>query len=194
LQTVAGGWLNHPKKYRFRKGITTLKDTLQENAPSRDDSQIDEESVCNAAQAGNLLRVQEILATKPELATQDLTSNNEHQPIHFAAEEGHAEIVRVLLEAGADPLKGIYPHREATSALTMAKDREHTPVAEVIQGWLNEQRGTTPKGEAFTYAAARGDIERIRSLLDEDAELINATDKSGVTRSGLRRIVDITML
>ena len=178
---MAGGWLNHPKKYRFRKGITTLKDTLQENAPSRDDSQIDVESVCNAAQAGNLLRVQEILATKPELATQDLASNNEHQPIHFAAEEGHAEIVRVLLEAGADPLKGIYPHREATSALTMAKDREHTPVAEVIQGWLNEQRGTTPKGEAFTYAAARGDIERIRSLLDEDAELINATDKGGGT-------------
>ena len=158
-----------------------MKDVLQEDGTSCDDSVIDAVSICNAAQAGELQRVKEILAAKPELATQDIASNNEHQPIHFAAEEGHAEIVHVLLQAGADPLKGIYPHREATSALTMAKDREHTPVVEVIEGWLNEQRGTTPRGEAFTHAAARGDIERIRLMLDEDAELINATDKGGET-------------
>ena len=161
--------------------ITMLKDTLGENAPSRDDSLVNAVGICNAAQAGDLQRVQEILAIKPELATQDIASNNEHQPIHLAAEEGHAEIVRVLLEAGADPLKGIYPHREATSALTMAKDREHTAVVEAIEGWLNEQRGTTPKGETFTRAAAEGNIEQSRSLLNEDSELINATDKGGKT-------------
>ena len=166
---------------RSERMITMLKDTLGENAPSRDDSLVNAVGICNAAQAGDLQRVQEILAIKPELATQDIASNNEHQPIHLAAEEGHAEIVRMLLEAGADPLKGIYPHREATSALTMAKDREHTAVVEVIEGWLNEQRGTTPKGETFTRAAADGDIESIRSLLNEDAGLINATDKGGKT-------------
>ena len=137
--------------------IKMLKDTLHENAPSRDDSLINAICICNAAQAGDLQRVQKILAVKPELAKQDIASNNEHQPIHFAAEEGHAEIVRVLLEAGADPLKGIYPHREATTALTMAKDREYTTVVEVIETWLNEKRGTTPKDEDFTNAAARGD-------------------------------------
>lgn len=161
--------------------IAILKDILHENAPSRDDSLVNAIGICNAAQAGDLQRVQEILAVKPELATQDIASNNEHQPIHLAAEEGHAEIVSVLLEAGADPLNGIYPHREATSALMMAKDREHTSVVEVIEGWLNAQRGTTPKGEAFTRAAAEGDIEGVRSLLNGDAELINATDKGGKT-------------
>ena len=161
--------------------IAMLKDTLHENAPSRDDSFVNAVGICNAAQAGDLKRVEEILAVKPELATQDIASNNEHQPIHLAAEEGHAEIVRVLLEAGADPLNGIYPHREATSALTIAKDRGYTAVVEVIEGWLNEQRGTTPKGEALTYAAAGGDIEQIRSLLNEEAELINATDRGGKT-------------
>ncbi len=161
--------------------IIMLKDTLGENAPSRDDSLVNAIGICNAAQAGDLQRVQEILAVKPELATQDIASNNEHQPIHLAAEEGHAEIVRVLLEAGADPLSGIYPHRDATSALTMAKDRNHSPVVEVIEGWLNEQRGTTPKGEALTRAASDGDIEGIRSLLNEDGRLINATDGGGKT-------------
>ncbi|MCE2394324.1 sigma-70 family RNA polymerase sigma factor [Candidatus Poribacteria bacterium] len=161
--------------------IMMLKDTLHENAPSRDDSLVNAVGICNAAQAGNLQQVQEILAIKPELATQDIASNNEHQPIHLAAEEGHAEIVRVLLEAGADPLKGIYPHREATSALTMATDRRHTAVVEVIETWLSEQRGTTPKGEALTRAAADGDIEQIHPLLNEDGGLINATDKGGKT-------------
>lgn len=161
--------------------VIMLKDTLGENAPSRDDSLVNAVGICNAAQAGDLQRVQEILAVKPELATQDIASNNEHQPIHLAAEEGHAEIVRVLLEAGADPLNGIYPHREATSALTMAKDREHIPVVEVTEAWLGEQRGTTPKGENFTRAAADGDIEGVRSLLNEDGGLINATDKGGKT-------------
>ncbi|RKU10712.1 hypothetical protein C6502_10835 [Candidatus Poribacteria bacterium] len=161
--------------------IAMLKDTLGENAPSRDDSLVNAVGICNAAQAGDLQRVQEILALKPELATQDIASNNEHQPIHLAAEEGQAEIVRVLLEAGADPLKGIYPHRTATSALTMAQDREHAAVVTVIEAWLNEQRGTTPKGEAFTRAAADGDIVQIRSLLNEDGGLINATDRGGKT-------------
>ena len=91
--------------------IAILKDTLHENAPSRDDSFVNAIGICNAAQAGDLQRVQEILTIKPELATQDIASNNEHQPINLAAEEGHADIVHVLLEAGADPLKGIYPHR-----------------------------------------------------------------------------------
>ena len=158
-----------------------MKETPQEKDSSRDDSQINAERICKAAQAGDLQRVKEILAVKPELATQDLALNNEHQPIHFAAQEGHAEIVRVLLDAGADPLNGIYPHREVTSALTMAKDREHTSVVEVIEAWLSEQRGTTQKGEAFTQAAARGDIERVRSMLNEDAGLINATDTGGGT-------------
>lgn len=161
--------------------ITMLKDTLHENAPSHDDLFINAVGICNAAQAGDLQRVQEILAVKPELATQDIGLNNEHQPIHLAAEEGHTEIVRVLLEAGGDPLNGIYPHREATSALTMARDRGHTPVVEVIEGWLNEQLGTTSKGEALTRAAADGDIEDIRSSLNQDAELINATNKGGET-------------
>ena len=161
--------------------ITMLKDTLGENAPSRDDSLVNAVGICNAAQAGDLQRVQQILDVKPELATQDIASNNEHQPIHLAAEEGHAEIVRVLLEAGADPLKGIYPHRTATSALTMAKDRKQTRVVEVIEVWLSEQRGTTPKGEALTRAAADGDIAQIRSLLNEDGGLINATDRGGET-------------
>lgn len=161
--------------------ITMTKDTLHEEAPSRDDSFANAVGICNAAQAGNLKRVQEILAVKPELAKQDLAGNNEHQPIHFAAEEGHAEIVHTLLEAGADPLKGVYPHREATSALAIATDRGHTAVVEAIEKWLNRKRGTTSQGEEFTTAASRGDDEHIRSMLDADPSLINATDKVGQT-------------
>ncbi|MCZ6679277.1 MAG: sigma-70 family RNA polymerase sigma factor, partial [Candidatus Poribacteria bacterium] len=180
LDTVKNRLRSSRKKLKERMLEMTQK-TLHENAPSRDDSFVNAVGICNAAQAGDLQRVKEILAVKPELAKQDIASNNEHQPIHFAAEEGHADIVRVLLEAGADPLNGIYPHREATGALTLAKDREHTAVVDVIEGWLKEERGTTSKGEAFIQAVNSGDTPGVGAALAEDAALINATDKGGQT-------------
>ena len=50
-------------------------------------------TLCNAARAGDLDRVREIIAAEPQLAYQEMADNNEHQAIHFAAEAGNAEVV-----------------------------------------------------------------------------------------------------
>ena len=42
-------------------------------------------------------------------------------------------MVRVLMEHGADARKGIYPHRDATSALTMATDRGYEDIVAIIE-------------------------------------------------------------
>jgi len=44
-----------------------------------------------------------------------------------------AEMVRLLMEAGADARKGIFPHRDATSALCLARDREYDDIVAVIE-------------------------------------------------------------
>ena len=52
-----------------------------------------------------------------------MAENNEHRALHFAVLNQHSDAVRVLMEAGADPGSGIYPHRDATSPLVMAHGR-----------------------------------------------------------------------
>ena len=44
-----------------------------------------------------------------------------------------AAMVRLLMEAGADTRKGIYPHRDATSAFALARDREYHEITAVIE-------------------------------------------------------------
>ncbi len=139
------------------------------------------ETLCNAARARDLDRVREIIAAEPRLAYQEVADNNEHQAIHFAAEAGNAEVVAILLEAGADPLQGIYPHRDATTALRLTSDRGHTAVVETIEAWLNKKRGTTSRGEEFVQLVASGDIESVQATLDKRPSLVKAKDRNGQT-------------
>jgi hypothetical protein len=44
-------------------------------------------------------------------------------PLHLAVIERKPELVRSLISQGADARLGIYPHREATSAFTIAVGR-----------------------------------------------------------------------
>ena len=80
------------------------------------------QQLCDAAQAGNLAQVEEILAQNALLARQPITQNGQ-LAIQFAAREGYAEIVAALLAAGADPRRGVYPNRRATSARAYARAR-----------------------------------------------------------------------
>lgn len=137
--------------------------------------------LCAAAESGDLAQVRRILADQPELARQDTASNNETQALHVAARANQPEAVQLLLEAGADPLNGIYPHRDATRPIDFAEDRGHPAVVEVIQTFLNEQRGATPAGQVFAAAVGEGNRARVTALLDGDPDLIRATDGRGQT-------------
>jgi hypothetical protein len=48
----------------------------------------------------------------------DMAENNEYRALHYAVLARSPEMVQILMEYGADARKGVYPHREATSALT----------------------------------------------------------------------------
>ena len=138
-------------------------------------------SLCAAAEVGDLAAVRRILEAAPELATQDTAGNDEHQALHYAVFGDQPDVVRVLLEAGADPLNGVYPHRGATSPRTLADDRGLTAIIDVIDAWLAETRGATDAGQDLADAVGRGDGDAVRALLDRDADLIGARDRRGRT-------------
>jgi ankyrin repeat protein len=59
-----------------------------------------EKEMIRAAKAGSAARVQELLAQEPTLV--QATDTDGSTPLHCAAWKGHAEVAKLLLEAGAD--------------------------------------------------------------------------------------------
>ena len=98
---------------------------------------------------GDLDQVKALVARRPELA---VCEYNYTPPIHFAVREGHLEIVRFLLEQGADPTYRTLP--VSRLALTMAQDRDHHDIAQLLLGILARQFPVMEGVAGFLDAAA----------------------------------------
>jgi RNA polymerase sigma factor (sigma-70 family) len=179
--STVGYRLHAARKKLKERMLSMVEDAFNEHAPSRDDSFVNRTGINNAAQAGDVERVRQILAAQPDLVNSMHPVHTDRRPIHFAARNGHADVVRVLLEYGADPVQGAFPNRETSSPLFIARDRGYTDVVEMIEQWLHEQRGSTPAGEAFCRLVASSDSSEVLAALDTDPALINATDTNGAT-------------
>jgi hypothetical protein len=114
--------------------------------------------LADAVRAGDVARVRAMLKARPELVHMDMASDNEHRALHYAVLDRAPEMVRVLMERGADARKGIYPHRDATSALALAADRGYADIVAIIR---EEEQRRREKGDGPSTSAAeravRGD-------------------------------------
>ena len=96
-------------------------------------------------------------------------------------------MVQLLMEAGADAHKGIWPHRDATSALAIARDREYAEIVAVIEDEERRRREelscpnatVTPVQDQINAAIAEHDNELAVRLLESDPSLIHACDSKG---------------
>ena len=170
----------------FRTKVLDMVKTPPHNDVALRDSFQTHGLLITAAERGDLEEVRRILASSPELARQDSAGNDEHQALHYAIYGNQLEVVKILLKAGADPLKGIYPHREATSPRAMAFDRGLIAIVHAIDSHLADQRGTSDTGRDLGEAAARGDDIGVAAIIDGGAE-IDARDDRG--RTALHRAV-----
>lgn len=75
-----------------------------------------------SVRAGDSVSVQTMLRARPELVNMGM-GGDEHRAIHYAVLLRSPEMTRLLMHHGADARAGIYPHRDATSAFTLASDR-----------------------------------------------------------------------
>ncbi len=142
-----------------------------------------------AVKSGNLKQVQTMLASRPELIGTDRAENDEHRAIHYAVLRRDVPMVRLLMEAGADARKGIFPHRDATSALAIAREREYHEVVAVIEEEEKLRREemscpnatVSPVQDQISAAIAQGDNQIAIRLLEADRSLIQACDRDGAT-------------
>jgi ankyrin repeat protein len=121
------------------------------------------------------------------------------QPIHFAVREGHLEVVRVLLDAGADPSAvGLL----ADDLITTAKDRGHEAIAGLLEEACENRRRSTRaarEDHPIHLAAAAGDLEQVRPLLNAEPELVHRRDQAGgmplhrAVAAGAREVIGLLL-
>jgi hypothetical protein len=69
------------------------------------------DQLADAVKAGDTSCVGRILDTQPDLVRTDMAYENEHQALHYAVYARLPEMVRLLMQRGADARKGVWPHR-----------------------------------------------------------------------------------
>lgn len=142
-----------------------------------------------AVQVGDVAQVRVLLGARPELVAMDMAGNDEHRALHYAVLRRDAPMVKLLMEAGADARKGIFPHRDATSALAIAKDRDYNDIVAVIEEEERLRRAEmscpnatiSPVQDQINHAISMGDNAEAIRLLQADGSLIQACDRDGGT-------------
>jgi ankyrin repeat protein len=142
--------------------------------------------LADAVRAGDVAQVRAMLAARPELVHMDMAGNNEHRALHYAVLARSPEIVRILMEHGADARKGIYPHRDATAALTIAADRGYDEIVTIIHDTEQRRREAgsrpgAPAADELCEAIQRGDEDRALAMLQADPALVHACQRDGWT-------------
>jgi ankyrin repeat protein len=142
-----------------------------------------------AVNGGDLARVRAMLADRPELVSMDRSGGDEHRAIHYAVLRRDPAMVRILMEAGADARKGIYPHRDATTSLALAQARGYDEIVAIIEEEERRRREemscpnatVSPVQDKVSAAIRQGDGPTAVRLLEADLSLLHACDREGRT-------------
>jgi ankyrin repeat protein len=149
--------------------------------------------LAEAVQVGDVAQARALLHARSELAGMDMAGDNEHQALHYAVLRRDAAMVRLLMAAGADARKGIFPHRDATTAFALARDRGYRDIVAAIEEEEQHRREAmscpnatvSPVQEQINRAIRNGDNGEAIRLLEADeslgVSLIGACDRDGAT-------------
>jgi len=150
-------------------------------------------SLADAVRARDIARASAMLKIRPELVNMELAENDERSALHFAVLDRSSEMVRLLMRGGANARKGIYPHRAATTALTIATERGYDEIVAIItnEERLRDERQRLPDAPSHAAqsessddravaAVRRGDVEWLRARHAEGSLANTITDSGGL--------------
>jgi ankyrin repeat protein len=125
-----------------------------------------------AARNGDIAQLRAMLKQRPELV-------NSGALRHAVLRRDHA-MVRVLMDHGANARIGVYPHRDATTPLVLARDRGYDEIVAIVTEAERRRREINDVGteasdpEELFRAIASGENDRALSLLRSELSLIQA--------------------
>jgi ankyrin repeat protein len=101
--------------------------------------------LADAVRSGDVSAVKAMLAARPALARLQLAPDDERTALHLAVLARSPEMTRELTLRGADPHRGVYPHRDATGALALATARGYDDVVAAIRSAHRPRRSEAPQ-------------------------------------------------
>jgi ankyrin repeat protein len=128
------------------------------------------EALFKACAVGDLPKVKALLAKDRRLVNAVFAYQF---PIHLAVRAGYAEIVKLLLDQGAEP--GNYWDQ----LLVAARERGHRQVEEVLQRAMSKRFNYSPEFDALKEAIIARDSRKIGAVLRRQPNLAQATDTIG---------------
>jgi len=145
--------------------------------------------LAEVVQAGDVAQTRVLVNARPELVGMDMSGGDEHRVLHYAVLRRDRAMVKLLMEAGADARKGIYPHRDATTAFAIARDREYHDILAIIEEEERLRREemscpnatVSPVQDEINRAIRKGENAAAIRLLESDGSLIQACDRDGGT-------------
>jgi ankyrin repeat protein len=130
---------------------------------------VTERRLADAIRAGNTTRVRTMLEARPELARRG-------QMMHLAVLGRMPEMVRLLMEHGANAREGVYPHRDATTPLVIASERGYDEIVAIIREVEANRRQGAPAPDDLFRSIASGEETRAIALMETDQALIHSRD------------------
>jgi ankyrin repeat protein len=133
--------------------------------------QTDPPDFFSAVVLGRAERVSELLKAKPELVSARTRQGRGWSPLHIAAFEGHDEVARVLLDAGA-AVDGASWERSAPLVWAAMAQRPNMKLVKLLidRGADVNRHDGLGKETSLHYAAKHGNVELVKLLLEAKAD------------------------
>jgi ankyrin repeat protein len=129
-----------------------------------------------ACAAGDMPKVKGLLAKDRRLVNAQFWYQF---PIHMAVREGHAPIVKLLLDHGADPGQSRFTYNSWDKLLLCARERGHRHVESVLQRAMRKRFNYSPDFHVLKDSIIARDSRKIGAVLRRRPELAQSSDALG---------------
>jgi ankyrin repeat protein len=129
-----------------------------------------------ACAAGDMPKAKGLLAKDPRLANAQFWYQF---PIHMAVREGYAQIVKLLLDHGADPGQSRFTYNSWDKLLLVARERGHREVESLLERAMKKRFNYSPEFNLLKEAIIARDSRKIGAALRRQPRLAKASDALG---------------